>query len=193
LGSSLPPAQLARRDSALFGEVKRLFSIAPEVGKETEANVVTEVTGRGLCMTRRVRSVFSVCAIFSLMIGRAARPVTDDRTRSVIQGAYWTLIGRWHCGVRSVQQRIWSLFRCALLRPDQHVRSVTGPARPVAPSASGLRDQRVRSVFRKLAVARPARPVSVTGASGQYDQRVRSARFRLFEFLTASCVPLHYK
>jgi hypothetical protein len=43
LGSSLPPTELARRDSALFGEVKCLFSIAPEVGKETE---VTEVTGR---------------------------------------------------------------------------------------------------------------------------------------------------
>jgi hypothetical protein len=38
LGSSLPPAELARRDSALFGEVKCLFSTAPEVGKETETN-----------------------------------------------------------------------------------------------------------------------------------------------------------
>jgi hypothetical protein len=38
LGSSLPPAELARQDSALFGEVKCLFSIAPDVGKETEAN-----------------------------------------------------------------------------------------------------------------------------------------------------------
>jgi hypothetical protein len=38
LGSSLPPAVLARWDSTLFGEVKCLFSTAPEVGKETEAN-----------------------------------------------------------------------------------------------------------------------------------------------------------
>jgi hypothetical protein len=38
LGSSLPPAELARQDSALFGEVKCLFSTAPEVRKETEAN-----------------------------------------------------------------------------------------------------------------------------------------------------------
>jgi hypothetical protein len=38
LGSSLPPAEHARRDSALFGEVKRLFSTALEVGKETEEN-----------------------------------------------------------------------------------------------------------------------------------------------------------
>jgi hypothetical protein len=30
---SLPPAELAKRDSALFGEVKRLFSTAPEAKK----------------------------------------------------------------------------------------------------------------------------------------------------------------
>jgi hypothetical protein len=38
LGSSLPPAELARRDSTLFVEVKRLFFTTPEVGTETEAN-----------------------------------------------------------------------------------------------------------------------------------------------------------
>jgi hypothetical protein len=38
LGSSLPPTELARRDSTLFREVKCLFSTAPEVEKETEAN-----------------------------------------------------------------------------------------------------------------------------------------------------------
>jgi hypothetical protein len=38
LGSSLPPAELARRDSTLFEEVKCLFSTAPEVGKEMKAN-----------------------------------------------------------------------------------------------------------------------------------------------------------
>jgi hypothetical protein len=144
LGSSLPPVELARRDWALFREVKRLFSIAPEVEKKQRRTEVTEVTrrwtGRGLYMTGRVRSVFNVCACFSLMIGRAARPVTNDRTCPVVQGAYWTLIGHWHCGVRSVLQHVRSLFRCALLRPDQRVRSVAGPARPVTPSASGLRD-----------------------------------------------------
>jgi hypothetical protein len=49
------------RDSGDFGEMKCLFSIAPEVGKETEANAVTEVTGRctgrDLSRDRRVRSV----------------------------------------------------------------------------------------------------------------------------------------
>jgi hypothetical protein len=37
-GSSLPPAELVRRDSAIFEELKRLFSTTPKVGKETEAN-----------------------------------------------------------------------------------------------------------------------------------------------------------
>jgi hypothetical protein len=126
-------------------------------------------TGRGLCLTGRVRSVFSVCTCLSVLIGRAARPVTVDRTRPVDQGAYWTLTGRWHCGVRSVLQRVRSMFRCARLRVDQRVRSVTGLARPIEHSASGCCDQRVRSVFRKRAVKRPARPVSLTSASGQCD------------------------
>jgi hypothetical protein len=38
LGSSLPPAELARRDLGVFEELKRLFSTTPEVRKETEAN-----------------------------------------------------------------------------------------------------------------------------------------------------------
>jgi hypothetical protein len=38
LGSSLPPTELARRDSGVFEELKRLFSTTPEVGKEMEAN-----------------------------------------------------------------------------------------------------------------------------------------------------------
>jgi hypothetical protein len=133
------------------------------------------VTGR---WTGRVRSAFSVYACFSLMIGRASCPVTVDRTRLVVQGAYWTPTGRWHCGVRSVLQRVRSLFRCALLRLDQRVRSVTGPARPVNSSASSLGDEHVRSVLRDLAVVRPARPVSWTSAFGQRD-------FGCFKFLTA--------
>jgi hypothetical protein len=38
LGSSLPPAELARRDSGIFEELKRLFSTTPKVGNRTEAN-----------------------------------------------------------------------------------------------------------------------------------------------------------
>jgi hypothetical protein len=107
-----------------------------------------------------------------------ARPVTVDRTRPVIQGAYWTPTGRWHYGVQSVLQRVRSLFHCALLRIDQRVRSVMGPALPVILRASGPRDQRVRSVLRE-------RKHRAIGTSDQFDQRVRSARLRLFKFLTA--------
>jgi hypothetical protein len=38
LGPSLPPAELVRRDSGIFEELKRLFSTTPEVRKKTEAN-----------------------------------------------------------------------------------------------------------------------------------------------------------
>jgi hypothetical protein len=38
LGSPLPPVELARRDSSVFEELKRLFFTTSEVGKETEAN-----------------------------------------------------------------------------------------------------------------------------------------------------------
>jgi hypothetical protein len=40
LGSSLPPTELARRVSALFVEVKRLFSTAPEAKKLRRKSVV---------------------------------------------------------------------------------------------------------------------------------------------------------
>jgi hypothetical protein len=125
-------------------------------------------------MTGRVRSAFSVCAVFSLLIGRESRPVTNDRTRPVVQGAYWTLTGHWHYRVQSFLQRVWSLFCHALLRLDQRVRSFSGPARPVVRSASGQRVKRVRSVLRDLAIVRPVRSVVWTSASGRLDQRVRS-------------------
>jgi hypothetical protein len=141
-------------------------------------------------MTGRVRSAFSVCALFSLMIGRATRPVTDDRTCPVIQGAYWTLIRRWHYRVRSfssVRPVIVPLSAAQATSAsghsrDQRVRSF--PARPVcatsasghyfvvsrwATGVSGQLDQRVRLVLRDLAVVRSAHPVSWTSASGQHD------------------------
>jgi hypothetical protein len=36
LGSSLPPAELARRDSGVFAEMKCFFSITPKDGKGGE-------------------------------------------------------------------------------------------------------------------------------------------------------------
>jgi hypothetical protein len=55
LGSSLPLGELARRDSVLFREVKRLFSTAPEAEKQrrksgvflTKKIVTGRYTGRG--------------------------------------------------------------------------------------------------------------------------------------------------
>jgi hypothetical protein len=153
-------------------------------------------------MTGRVRSVFSVCAFFSLMIGREARPITVDQTRPVVQGAYWTLTGRWHYRVRSFLQCVRSLCCCALLRltsasgqsRDQRVWSFA--ARPVCASsasgrcfvvsrcatgASGQLDQRIRSVGPACLVCATsasghcfAASHCATGASGQLDQRVRS-------------------
>jgi hypothetical protein len=126
-------------------------------------------TEHGLCLTRRVRSAFSVCACFSLLIGHTTRPVIVDRMRLVVQGAYWTPTGRWHYGVRSVLQRVRSLFRCTQSLLDQRVQSIMGPARPVNPSASGPRNERVRSVLRGIAIVRSVHPVSLTSASGQRD------------------------
>jgi hypothetical protein len=36
-----------------------------------------------------------------VLIGRAVRPVMYDWTRPIVEGAYWTLTGRWHYCVRS--------------------------------------------------------------------------------------------
>jgi hypothetical protein len=73
LGSSLPPAELARRDSVLFGEVKCLFSTAPVVGKETEAN--------GGHRGDRTRSLYDRTRPVSVQRLRVFQ--FDDRTRSV--------------------------------------------------------------------------------------------------------------
>jgi hypothetical protein len=60
LGSSLPPAELARWDSGVFEKLKRLFSITLEVGKETEANGGhrgDRTLNRTRCLVDRTRPV----------------------------------------------------------------------------------------------------------------------------------------
>jgi hypothetical protein len=59
-----------------------------------------------------------------------ARPATIDRTRPVVSGSLLEMIGRWHCGVRFVLRRVWSLARrrgrCVIGASDrgvEHVRS----------------------------------------------------------------------
>jgi hypothetical protein len=128
---SLPPS-LRARDSGVFEELKCLFSTTPKVGKETEANgghrgdrtlhrtrswydrtrpvstaqtrVLGFVTGvSSHSQDQRVRSCTQWKLQNARMIGRATRPVTLDRTRPIVEGACWTLTGRWHSRVRSSQ------------------------------------------------------------------------------------------
>jgi hypothetical protein len=140
LGSSLSlPPSLRGGIRRFFGEVKRLFSTAPEVEKETEVNGghcgdrmrswfdrtrpissqqlsgthvlgfltgrwsgLTSASGQFFCAQKKcVRPAHPVphetgasgqasrgAERSGVLIGRVARPVTCDRTRSVTVGAY---------------------------------------------------------------------------------------------------------
>jgi hypothetical protein len=185
LGPSLPPAELARQDSCVFEELKRLFSTTPEVRKETEAN--------GGHRGDRTRSLFD-----------RMRPVSVQRLR-VSQFFDWT---RWRIRSQSIGRvrSTWELTglqpdtgtvasgqfdsasgRClsgALLRLDQRVWSVIGPGCPVILRASGPRDEHVRSVLHGVGAVRSARPVSLTSASG-HTSRAGQRDFGCFKCLTA--------
>jgi hypothetical protein len=76
LGSSLPPAELARRDPGVFEELKQLFSTTPEVGKETEANG----GHRGDRTLNRTWSLHDRTCPVSVLCLRVFQ--FDDRTRS---------------------------------------------------------------------------------------------------------------
>jgi hypothetical protein len=76
LGSSLPPAELARWDSGVFEELKRLFSTTPEVRKETEANG----GHRGDRTLNQTRSLVDQTRPVSVQCLRVFQ--FDDRTRS---------------------------------------------------------------------------------------------------------------
>jgi hypothetical protein len=165
LGSSLPPAELARRDSCIFEELKWLFSTTPEVGKETEANG----GHRSDRTLDRTRSLFDW-----------TRPVSVQRLR-VFQFSDRT---RWRVRSQSTG-RVRSVWVLTGLQPDAGTKASGATCSAsdhfslerdlCLTSASGpLRDQRVRSVLRK-------RRHCAIDASGQFDQRVRSARLRLFQ------------
>jgi hypothetical protein len=72
---------------------------------------------------RRVRSGVQRELRFARTIEHEARPVTHDQTRPVIEGAYWTLTGRWH-------YHVWSLLG---VRPvvASRARGIERLARPV--------------------------------------------------------------
>jgi hypothetical protein len=122
LGSSLPPAELARQDSGVFEELKRLFSTTSEVENRTEAN-------RGHSGDRtldRTRSLFD-----------QTRPVSVQRLR-----VFW-FVDRTRWRIRSQSTgRVRSIRELTGLQPDAgsvasgQFSSTSGP----------LRDQRVRSM-----------------------------------------------
>jgi hypothetical protein len=97
LGSSLPPAELARQDSALVGKVKRLFSTAPKVGKETEANG-SHCGDRTLHRTRsrfvRTRPVSSQQLSGARVLGFPTSASGPSRDRSVRSGTQRGRAGR---------------------------------------------------------------------------------------------------
>jgi hypothetical protein len=122
--------------------------------KQSGARVLGFTTGAsGHSRDRRVRSVAQRELRFTRTIGRAARPVTHDRTRPIVEGAYWTQTGCWHCRVRSLREA----------RPVMSLR-----ARYCAIGASGRCEGRVRSLRR--------------GRAGQCDRRVRSFERRVRSF-----------
>jgi hypothetical protein len=104
LDSSLPPAELARRDSTLFREVKRLYSIAPVARKGGEKTRTQGGRGPARPVPRGTsasgRTPFGTVLNVEL-IGRVARLVTCDRMRPVAVGALWTPTGRRVQRVRS--------------------------------------------------------------------------------------------
>jgi hypothetical protein len=95
------------------------------------ARLVSHGTGASGQASRRVESS-------GVLIGRAARPVTCDRTRSIAVGAYWT-------PTRRQVQRVRSIAR----------------ARPVTATVTS------DAHCSRLSCSDRTRPITLTGASGQ--------------------------
>jgi hypothetical protein len=150
LGSSLPPAQLARQDSGVFEELKRLFSTTSEVEKETEANG----GHRGDRTLDRTRSLFDRMRPVNVQRLHVSR--LSDRTRWRVRSlstkrvrSFRELTGlQSDAGTVASDQFYGASGRCFVERCSG-LTSASGP----------LRDQRVRSIL--------ARPVHATSASGR--------------------------
>jgi hypothetical protein len=146
LGSSLPPAELARRDSGVFEELKRLFSTTPEVENQTEAN--------GGHRGDRTRSLFDWTCPVSVQCLRVSR--LSDRTRWRVRSlsighvrSFRELTGlQPDAGTVASGQFCSTSGHCFIVR-SLYLISASGP----------LRDRCVRSI--------PARPVLATSASGR--------------------------
>jgi hypothetical protein len=132
LGFSLPLTELARRDSALFGEVKCLFSTTPEVKKETEAN-------GGHCGDRTLHRTWS-------RFDRT-RPVSSQQLSGTRVLGFLT--GHW-----SSLTSVSGQFSCA---QKKSARS----ACPV-PHGTGVSGQASRGAERNgVLIGRAARPIAV--------------------------------
>jgi hypothetical protein len=119
---------------------------------------------------RRVWSCAQKELRFIRMIGRAARPVTHDRTRPTVEGAYWTLTRHGHYRIRSLREA----------RPVMSLR-----ARYCAIGASGrLSDASGRLTGASGHCVAGAR-VSVISASGRLKRRVWSFDGRVQSLLGA--------
>jgi hypothetical protein len=107
LGFSLPPAKLARRDSARFREVKRLFSTAPEVEKWRQKSRVF--------ITEKRQPDAGPDAVQ----GGPARPVSSSRgqRRNALRVCDRTLV--WP------DQRVRSVLLCA---EEEHATGASGPS-----------------------------------------------------------------
>jgi hypothetical protein len=182
LWSSLPPAELARRDSGVF-ELKRLFSTTPKVEKEMEANG----GHRSDRTLDRTRSLFDRTRPVSVQRLRVFQFV--DRTRSTSGHSRSDASSR--SGSLLDSNRTLALWRpiSSAARPvdvsSEHGSGLTSVSSP-------LQDQRARSYFAcsvratsasgrcfaSVDTVRSARPVSLTSASGQRD-------FDCFKFLMA--------
>jgi hypothetical protein len=93
------------------------------------------------------------------MIRRAARLVTHDQTRPIVEGAYWTLTGRGHCRVLSLREARPVMSLCAwycAIGASGHL--------------SGVSDRLTGASGHCVAGAR----VSAIGASDRLKRRIQS-------------------
>jgi hypothetical protein len=165
LGPSLPPAELARLDSGVFEELKRLFSTTPEVGKEIEVNG----GHRGDWTLHRTRSRFD-----------RMRPVssTQQSGAQVLEFAIGTSGPSQNQSVRSGTQR-----SRAWRRVDR-TRGVSGHTRSDTSGHDGSSLDRDRT----LALSRPVVAWSASGRCVACAGAVRSARLVIRAARPIDCV-----
>jgi hypothetical protein len=165
-----------------------------EVGKETEANGGhrgDQTLNRTWSLHDRTRLVSVQCLrVFQFddrtrsasghsrsdASGRSGSLLDSNQTlalwRPIISPARPVVVSLSAAQVTNASGHSWDQCVRSFVARSVYASSASGRCFTVshcATGASGQLDQRVRSVLRVLAVARPARPVSWTSASGQRD------------------------